>query len=212
MDWAEIDSAMLDNGDRLTLRRKGADFEIRLNLYQLMSSGNPASEQALAKRTCAGRRRVLIGGLGLGYTARAVLDATGPEARITVAEIVPQVVEWNRGVVASLAGHPLDDRRLSVVTGDVTEVVRRHPAAFDAILLDVDNGPDAVLFAGNAFLYSRDGVALLRQGLGSGGMLAVWSAAPSPGFETVLEKSALPFERQTVVIQDGLSHTLYLVR
>lgn len=212
MAWAEIDAAMLANGDRLTLRRDGDAFEIRLNLYQLMSSGNSISEQALARLTCAGCTQILIGGLGLGYTARAVLDIAAPKARVTVAEMMPQVVEWNRGPLASLAGHPLDDPRLDVVTGDVTDVVRTHPGRFDAILLDVDNGPDAVLFAGNVFLYSSDGLALLHRGLRPGGVLAVWSATPSPDFDEVLTRSGLAHRRQTVEVQDGLTHTIYLVQ
>ena len=211
MPWAEIDSVTLANGDRLTLRRDGDVFEIRLNLFQLMCSGNSVSEQALAKACCAGACDVLIGGLGLGYTARAVLDAVGAEARVTVAELVPQVVAWNRGVLAPLAGHPLDDPRASVFAGDVAEAVRENPAAFDTILLDVDNGPAAVLFPANAFLYSADGVALMRAGLKPGGVLAVWAASPSPAFEDVLRGGDFSFEVQTLEVQPGLTHTIYRV-
>jgi spermidine synthase len=211
MPWIEIDSVTLANGDRLTLRRDGETFEIRLNLFQLMCSGNSVSERALAKACCAGARDVLIGGLGLGYTARAVLDEVVPEARVTVAELVPAVVQWNRSVLAPLAGRPLDDPRLKVVVGDVANAVRAHPASFDAILLDVDNGPEAVLFAANAFLYSHAGVELLRAGLKPGGILAVWAAAPSPAFEAVLRESGFAFAVQTLEVQPGLTHTIYRV-
>lgn len=211
MAWEEIDAAILANGDRLTLRRDGEAFEIRLNLYQLMCSGNSVSERALAKACCTGARDVLIGGLGLGYTARVVLDEAGPEARVTVAELVPQVVAWNRGVLAPLAGRPLDDPRLAIFAGDVAEAVRAHPASFNAILLDVDNGPDAVLFPANAFLYSAAGVALLRSGLKPGGVLAVWAATPSPSFEAVLRGGGFAFTVQTLEVQPGLTHTIYRV-
>jgi len=216
MVWQTLAETRLASGETLTLRRCGEDFEIRLDLYQLMASGNAISERALAEIIC--RRiapqapRVLIGGLGMGFTLRAVLDGVGPEARITVAELVPDVVAWNRAVLGHLADHPLDDPRVTVAQQDVADVIAAHPAAFDAILMDVDNGPGAVLFADNAALYAVDGVALMVSGLAPGGILGLWAATPSPDFEHVLATGGFTHERLTITVADGLEHTLYLVR
>jgi len=213
MNWISIADVYLTGGETLTLRQSGDVFEIRLGLYQLMASGNSVSERVLASITCAGccDGTVLIGGLGLGYTVRAVLDTVGPDARVTVAELVPQIVDWNRGLLAHLAGRPLDDPRVEVMVADVADIVRARPGGFDAILLDVDNGPDAVLFQGNSFLYTADGVRLLLSGLKPGGVLAVWAATPSPAFEKVLETCGFPYRRRTVAVLERLTHTIYLV-
>lgn len=211
MPWTELDHAVLDNGDVLTLRRDGSEFEIRVGLYQLMSSKNPASERALAEMAVARAgvvRRVLIGGLGMGYTARAMLDVCGAGARITVAELVPAVVKWNRGPLADLAAHPLDDPRVSIFAGDVAEALRANPGAFDVILLDVDNGPEAVMFDRNGALYTCGGLAEVLAGLAPGGVLAVWAADASPGFERVAGPGC---ERSDVAV-GSVTHTLYFVR
>jgi spermidine synthase len=209
MPWTELDHAVLDNGDVLTLRRDGPDFEIRVGLYELMSSKNPASERAMADMAVARARkvhRVLIGGLGMGYTARAMLDVCGPEALVTVAELVPAVVAWNRGPLADLAGRPLEDPRLSVHIGDVAEALRA--GTFDVILLDVDNGPEAVLFEGNGALYTPCGLAAALAGLAPGGVLAVWAADPSPAFERV----AGPAVERADIAVGSVTHTLYFLR
>jgi spermidine synthase len=213
--WQELARARMPGGDVLTLRRRGDAFEIRFNLLELMSSRNAVSETALA-RIAGGRierdtAHVLIGGLGMGYTLRSVLNEVGPGARVTVAELVPEVIAWNRGPLAGLAGRPLDDPRVVLHAGDVTDAIRANPDTFDAILMDVDNGPEAVFVESNHFLYSADGVRLILSGLKGGGVLAVWSADPSPGFERVLAASR--FERVDVAIrgEDGPRHTIYLV-
>jgi spermidine synthase len=211
MPWTELDTARLPNGEVMTLRQSGADFEIRVGLYELMSSKNPGSERAMAKLATArlGRSagRVLIGGLGMGYTVRAMLDESGPEARLTVAELVPQVIAWNRGPLAALAGHPLADPRVEVATGDVADIIRRHPGAFDIILMDVDNGPEAVMFDGNRPLYSADGLSRVMAGLTPGGVLALWAADPSPSFERAAAGVRLD---RTQVDVTGIAHTIYL--
>jgi len=216
MVWRNLAEAYLCSGETLTLRRSGDDFEIRLDLYQLMASGNSVSERALAEIVCARivplAARVLIGGLGMGFTLRAVLDGVGPAVRITVAELVPEVVAWNRTVLSHLAGRPLDDPRVTVAEQDVAAVIAANPAAFDAILMDVDNGPDAVLFANNRFLYSVSGVALILSGLAPGGVVGLWAATPSPDFERVLAAGGFAHECMTIAVADGLTHTLYLVR
>lgn len=211
MTWDEIDRAEMANGDVLTLRRRGSDFEIRVNLYELMSSKNPVSEKAMAAAACARVERetahVLIGGLGMGYTLRAVLDELGRDARVTVAELVPAVVAWNRGPLACLAGRPLDDPRVTVFVGDVAEAIRAQ--RFDVILLDVDNGPEAVLFPGNQTIYGADGVRFVLSALNPGGVLGVWSADRSASFEDVLAGCA--WERIDVDVATTVTHAIYLV-
>lgn len=216
MPWIEIDSARLPDGEVMTLRQNGDDFEIRVGLYELMSSRNPASERALAKLVVArlGRpvRTALIGGLGLGYTLRALLDVSGPDAAITVAELVPAVVGWNRGPLAALAGHPLDDKRVTVFAGDVAAAMAANPGGYDVILLDVDNGPEAVMFAGNNGLYARGGVDLAQGALAPGGIVSVWAADASPDFENVLKNASVTAERHDISLAGRLDHTLYVIR
>lgn len=215
MPWTEIDSARLPDGDVMTLRRNGAAFEIRVGLYELMSSRNPVSERAMAELVVSrlGRpvQTALIGGLGLGYTVRTLLDAA-PNASITVAELVPEVVGWNRGPLADLAGRPLEDSRVSVFAGDVAEALRANPDGFDAILMDVDNGPEAVMFDGNRLLYAPDGLARTLAALAPGGIACFWAADPSPGFETLLAAALVASERHDIAVESRVGHTLYLVR
>jgi spermidine synthase len=216
--WTELAQAKLPCGDLLTLRRRDCDFEIRLNLYELMSSRNPASERHLARLAGAAidaaEPCILIGGLGLGYTARAVLDEVGPGARIVVAELIEEVIAWNRGAVGEAAGRPLDDPRLEVVAGDVADVLLARPAGFDAILMDVDNGPEAVMFPGNRNLYTPAGLALMLSSLRPGGVLALWAAEPSAGFEAILAASGLA-QRVPVHVHaaaGAVEHVIYLLR
>lgn len=216
MAWLELDRAEMPNGDVLTLRRRGGDYEIRVNLFELMSSKNPVSERAMAEAACARvnreAARVLIGGLGMGYTLRAVLDDVGAAASVTVAELVPAVVGWNRGLLAGLAGHPLDDPRVSVFAGDVAEAIAQNPGGFDAILMDVDNGPEAVLFDGNEGLYDAAGVRFLLSGLAANGVLGVWSANCSDPFEQALQTSGLAVDRLEVAVTPTVRHAIYLVQ
>ena len=219
MVWQELARALMPSGDMLTLRKSGADFEIRFNLYELMTSRNSVSERALAQVACARvdcrAARILIGGLGMGYTVRSVLDHVGRDARVTVAELVPDVVDWNHGPLAELADRPLDDDRVTVHVGDVGDVVRANPRSFDVILMDVDNGPEAVLFPSNQGLYAVDGVELILSSLKPGGVLGLWAADRSPGFEHVLHKGGFRSERVTVNVRGddaGPEHTIYLVQ
>jgi spermidine synthase len=159
------------------------------------------SEEALARLGCAGlppKAHVLIGGLGMGFTTRAALGALGPEARITIAELIPEVVEWNRGPLAHLAERPLDDPRVEVRVEDVARVIDGHRAAFDAILLDVDNGPDAFTAASNAALYSVRGLERARVALRSGGCLGVWSVEDDPRFTRRLHRAGFTVEKHRV--------------
>ncbi len=178
-----------------------------------MSNRAHHSEQTLGRLACTGLTNaphVLIGGLGMGYTLRAVLDVLPVAARVTVAEMFAQVVEWNRGPLAALAGRPLDDVRVTVCCADVNALL--DGAAFDAILLDVDNGPDAAMLARNTALYTIGGLRRLRAALTPGGCLAVWSADPSPRFEARMTECGLDWQRTDIPARGAPNdplHTLY---
>lgn len=182
-----IDTAEVPGGEPLRLFRRGADHMIVLERNELMNSRMSGSEEALATMTIErlGARpglRLLIGGYGMGFTLRAALPMLKPDALVTVAELVPKIVEWARGPMAELTGTCLDDRRVDVVIDDVGRVIRESPGGYDGILLDVDNGPDGLTRQGNDGLYSDRGLAQARGALRSGGILAIWSAAPDDRF------------------------------
>lgn len=186
--WELLGEHHTPDGTRLTLMKHDRDLVILANGKMLMSSRMHGSEEALAELACkhiltAEAPRVLVGGLGLGYTLRATLDLLPATAAVVVAELVPGVVEWNRGPLGPLANHPLDDPRVTIVLGDVGDTMRQDTGGFDAILLDVDNGPDAFTATGNADLYANRGVTQARDALRPGGVLAVWSAWEDRKFE-----------------------------
>jgi spermidine synthase len=172
-----------DSGE-LGLYQRGQDYFIKIVRGQdLMNTRAHASEDALGVIACRGLRgkpeaRVLIGGLGMGFTLSATLKALDADAEVVVAEIVPGVVEWNRGVLGSFAGRPLDDTRTQVQAVDVTVLLQKERLGFDAIVLDVDNGPDGLTRASNQWLYSKAGLSVVFGALRSGGALAIWSAGP----------------------------------
>jgi spermidine synthase len=171
-----------------------------------MSSRAHGSEDALAAlglERARRRRTVLIGGLGLGYTLRAALDRVPPEARVVVAEVVPEVVVWNRGPVAHLAGRPLDDPRVQLRIGDVAAVVAEARGAFDAVLLDVDNAPGSPVLRGNDRLYGDAGVKACARALAGGGVLAVWSAGPDDRYLARLERAGLDAQPRPVAPLGG---------
>jgi spermidine synthase len=186
--WSLLDATQVPGGGgELRLMRRGDEFSIMLGSNQLMSSRLSGSEEALATLACErirGRERpnILIGGLGMGFTLRAALAALGTKARITVAELVPAVVTWARGPMAEVFGRSLTDPRVSVRETDVSHVIRASRSMFDAILLDVDNGPEGLTREANDALYDRDGLNAARAALHPGGVLAVWSSGPNPGF------------------------------
>ena len=182
-----IGTAEVPGGAPLRLFRRGGDFMIVLERNELMNSRMSGSEEALATMTAArlaGRRapRVLIGGYGMGFTLRAALRVLGGDARLTVAELVPEIIAWARGPMAALTAGCLDDPRVTVVEDDVARVISADAGAYDAILLDVDNGPDGLTRAGNDRLYAARGLDAAHAALAPGGVLAVWSAAPDAAF------------------------------
>ena len=201
------------------LHQRGEEFVIRANGRELMSSRQHGSEERMAEVACAGlsgkRPRVLVGGLGLGYTARAALDRLPPGAELVVAELVPAVVAWNQGVLAPLAGRPLEDARVKVETRDVAELLREARGHYDAVLLDVDNGPEALTQEHNRWLYGERGLASLRQALTPRGVVVVWSASGDAAFARRLERAGL----RTEVVETpargprgGALHTLFIGR
>jgi len=182
-----IGTAKVPGGEDLRLFRRGDDFMIVLERNELMNSRMSGSEEALATMTCdrlAGRKapHLLIGGYGMGFTLRSALAMLGKDATLTVAELVPEIIAWARGPMEKLAAGCLDDPRVKLVHGDVARVIEVGQGAYDAILLDVDNGPDGLTRDQNDRLYSPRGLAISRAALRPGGILAVWSAAPDNAF------------------------------
>jgi spermidine synthase len=186
--WLQIDTARVPGADiELRLMRRGEEFSMMLGQNELMNSRLSGSEEALATLTCkkieaVKRPHLLVGGLGMGFTLRAALAVLGRDARITVAELVPAVIAWARGPMAELFGASLTDPRASIREADVVDVIKTSPSAFDAILLDVDNGPEALIRKANDALYDRNGLQAIRGALRPGGILAVWSSGPNIAF------------------------------
>jgi spermidine synthase len=186
--WQQIDTARVPGASvELRLMRRGAEFSMMLGQNELMNSRLSGSEEALATLACrrleaVKRPHLLIGGLGMGFTLRAALAVLGPGARITVAELVPAVIAWARGPMADIFGGSLDDPRASIRNADVIEVIQSHPSAFDAILLDVDNGPEGLIRKANDALYDIKGLKAIRRSLRPGGIAAVWSSGPNAQF------------------------------
>jgi spermidine synthase len=216
--WTELAHAPMPDGGELTLRRCGDIFEIRCNGWELMSNRAHRSEEAMARLACAGLAgapRVLIGGLGMGFSLCAALDALPGSAHVIVAELVPDIIEWNRGPLAMLAGRPLDDARVHVRCGDVTDLLAGTDGGFDAILLDLDNGPAASIYRRAPRVYQRNGLALARRSLAPGGVLAVWSADRSEPFESALAACGFAWRGVEVSVRgddDGPWHTIYLAQ
>ncbi len=201
--WTILGRTRTPDGTELTLAQHTSEYAIRANGQSLMSSRMHASEEALALLGCGRARtltrpRILVGGLGMGFTLRQALDCLPVTARVLVVELVPDLVVWNRGPLGALANHPLDDPRVRVEEGDVAATIRSSPGQFDAILLDVDNGPVALTSSSNAALYDRHGVAAARAALRPGGVLAVWSARDDPQFERRLRTAGFSVQRTRV--------------
>ena len=216
--WETLDSARTPDGTVLELRRHDQDYVIRAEGYDLMTSRMHHSEDSMMELACPKPRpgaAVLIGGLGMGYTLRSVLDALPPDGVAVVGELMPKVVEWNRGILGPLAGNPLDDPRTEVALGDVARTIRRAEAQrFDAILLDVDNGPTAYSQRGNSWLYTAGGLAASHRALRPGGGLAIWSVDYEQGFERKLRAAGFEPSVHSVTAHGtrGKRHTIYLGR
>jgi len=212
--WRELGRATVADGE-LVLSRRGDEFAIRLRGAELMNSRSHRSEEELARLGCAGLHdvpsaRVLVGGLGMGFTARAALDALRDDARVTIAELLPEVVAWNREHLGALAAHPLDDPRVDVRVADVASVIAT--ATWHAILLDVDNGPDAFTAPANAALYSQRGLLACKHALVAGGALAVWSVADDRAFTGRMQSAGFAVERHRVAAHGKVKHVVWIGR
>jgi spermidine synthase len=215
-----IDTARVPGGEELQLYRHDRDFMIVIGSNELMSTRRWGSEVALAEMAIERLGKVasphlLIGGYGMGFTLRAALEKLGAKARVTVVELVPEIIEWARGPMAQLAAGCLDDPRVALEIGDVCETIADVSGGFDAILLDVDNGPDGLVRDDNNRLYSRRGLASARAALRPGGVLAIWSAAPDPAFRRRLEKAGFAVDEVKVAARSngkGSKHTIWFAR
>jgi spermidine synthase len=207
------------DGSQLTLHEHDGQFFLKLNSRQLMSTTATYSELLLAQLPCDGLRGradtcVLIGGLGLGFSLQRVLQLVGRRARVQVAELIPEVVAWNRDFLLEVNGRLLDDRRVEIITGDVFNVIRNAgPAAFDAILLDVDNGPTSMVQVKNKRIYNRKGLAIIANALKPGGKASFWSAVPEPAFLETLSRAGFKAEAHPARAHERAkreAHVIYL--
>jgi spermidine synthase len=210
-----------NDGGELKLSQRDNDFAIRLTGVhgELMSSRMYSSELALAELGCAHiqgleNTKVLVGGMGMGFTLSAALKATSLSSEVVVAELVPEIIEWNKGPLGEVAGRPLNDDRVRVYLGDVAELFMTKQANYDAILLDVDNGPEAFTHDDNSELYSIESLNAIRETLRPNGMLAVWSAWHDPRFTKKLKKARFKVSFKTVRAHKGKGskHTIYLAQ
>lgn len=219
--WRLLDSTDVPGGNHLQLWQRAEEFSIRLrDGGELMNSRAFGSERALADLVCPAlaareRPRVLVGGLGLGYTLAAALAGLPATAEVVVAELLASVVQWNRDILGHLAGDPLADPRVRVQVGDVAAALRAPGSGWDAVLLDVDNGPEGVVRAGNDWLYGPSGLAVSSRALRPGGVLAVWSSHQSPAFRRRLQASGLEVEEHRVRARapgKGSHHVVWVAR
>ncbi len=217
--WSQLDKAQVPGGGgEIRLMRRGSEFSIMFGANELMNSRLSGSEEALATLACERiqarkQPQILIGGLGMGFTLRAALAALGTDARIIVAELVPAVVAWARGSMVEVFGESLTDPRVSIREADVGEVIRSDRSSFDAILLDVDNGPQGLTRKGNDALYSVEGLSAARATLSAGGVLAVWSSGSDPNFTRRLRKTGFDVDEVRVRARGsraGARHVIWI--
>ncbi|MCX2525392.1 spermidine synthase [Larsenimonas rhizosphaerae] len=218
---SEIDTAAIPGGrGHLRLLQRDDEFSIRIagKPGELMNTRLHGSEDALAELACARVAahpavRVLVGGLGMGFTLAAALKSLPAQAEVVVAELVPGVVEWNRGPLGAAAGYPINDPRCRIIVDDVVAVLEQHPGAFDAIMLDVDNGPEGLTRKDNDRLYNAKGLQTIQEALRPEGVVAVWSAGMDPAFSERLKRAGLCVEEHTVRAHrpgKGARHTIWL--
>ena len=220
-NWTLLGEADIPGSDRqLRLYQGKDDFSIKISGgHELMNTRMHGSEDALGELPCRRLRnsrsaRILIGGLGMGFTLAAALDVLGREAEVTVAELIPEVVEWNRGPLGARSGFPLNDSRTRVHVGDVADVLRKRRGYFDAIALDVDNGPEGLTSKSNDWLYTMRGIAKAQDALKKGGILAYWSAGPDRDFHDCLKQSGFQVDEVSVHAhgKKGPRHTIWLAQ
>ncbi len=212
--WITVGEAVSPDGTRLELVEHDGEYVIRADDLPLMSTRMHFSEVELARIACKKLKagaKVMIGGLGLGYTLRSALDLIPEDGKAVQVELVPEVVEWNRGPLASFADHPLDDERTELVQGDVTEVIRNAHNEFDAIMLDVDNGPSPIVDERNGWLYTDPGLQAIRRALKNGGKVAIWSADDEPKFPGRMRRNGFRADRHRVRTHKGKGGIRYVI-
>ena len=217
--WTSIDTALMPDGKIISLNEHDGSYSIRVDGAELMSTRRSASEAKIAELACAHASeirgaRVLIGGLGFGFTLKAALAALAPDATVIVAEILAAVIAWNQNPAFNLAAVAISDPRVILAQKDVADVIRESPRSFDGIVLDVDNGPTALSSAGNHRLYDLEGLQMALAALRAGGCLAIWSAAPDPAFERLMRRAGfdVEIERCRAHASSGSWHALFIGR
>jgi spermidine synthase len=217
--YQKLGECRTPNGTVLALYRHDGAYLIRADGVELMSTRRHLSEDRLAEVACAPLRdvsgaRVLIGGLGLGFTLRAALRELRDDAEVMVAEFMTEVIEWNASREYNISAEAMNDPRTRIVHDDVVNVLRDNPGGYDAIMLDTDNGPDGMLMSENAALYARQGIALTVAALRAGGLIAYWSVGDDPRFADALQRAKLAVTTMRVRAHDtaGPMHTLYVAR
>jgi len=217
--WELLDSVQVPgNSGELRLYKRGREFSIRVDGCELMNSSAHGSEDALAELACAKvadrpNPRVLIGGLGMGYTLAAALSRLGPNARVVVAELAPAVIEWNRGPLAALTANPLRDKRCFIREEDVAVVIEEKRCNYDAIMLDVDNGPEGLTRKSNNWLYSKEGLEAAFAALRTEGVLAVWSVSSDRSFTRRLKQAGFEVKEVSAYARGsrgGGRHTIWI--
>ena len=216
LPFVEIARATTPDGSELSLHERDGDYFILSRGDELMSSRRYASEQALGVLGCRPLKRfaapsVLVAGLGLGYTLRSALDTLPAKARVVVVELIPEVVRWNREIFGHLAKHPLGDPRVEVVEDDVLTLAKRYPGRFDAILMDVDNGPEAFTDSGNNRLYGFRGLRALRTALSAEGVLSLWSVRDDGAFVERMEEVGFDVQTERVKPYEGAKRARHTV-
>lgn len=219
--WVELERANIPGQKEcITLRQRGTEYSIRTANTELMNSRLHGSEEALAELTINRLKKrpglkVLIGGLGMGYTLAAALEQAEKDTQITVAELIPEVIRWNLQHLGHLTGRPLDDSRVSILEEDIAQSIKRNEHNWDAILLDVDNGPDGLTQQENDRLYNMSGLQASFSALRPGGILAVWSYGPDDNFTRRLKRCQFATETVTVRARKsgkGRRHTIWLAQ
>ena len=212
--WETLTRVKTSCGDDIHLRQRGDIFEIRYNGIELMSNINHHSEDQLALRLLQRMdfkpKKILIGGLGLGFTLRAVLNVARQDAEITVCELIPEIVEWNKGPLAHLADHPLNDPRVTVVVADIQHHLASLETPYDLLLLDTDNGPEIIIREENSAIYQHSGMNDILRATAENGAAAFWSATASPEFEAALDDFGWHWHRDDIALMpnrvDAMHH------
>lgn len=217
--WNQLGTAPIPGSDKtLMLFQDKDDFHIKISGgIELMNTRKHGSEDALGYLPCKALKkseapRILIGGLGMGFTLASVLAHVGPKAMVDVAELIPEVVEWNRGPLGAISGYPVNDKRSQVHINDVVKILRAKKACYDVIALDIDNGPDGLTKSSNDWLYTSAGINCVRTALKADGIVSYWSAAPDPKFKKLLKSCRFRVEEKLVYAhgKKGARHTIWL--